>query len=71
MYGYNANGYKLPGKASKSQHEDRPVHPSVLTPTLTDAEFDQIKGWNLDMSVHAEPCVDRYCGVNRYLGERP
>ena len=37
------------------------MHPSVLNPTLTDAEYDKIKGWNLDMSGHAQQCVDRYC----------
>ena len=37
------------------------MHPSVLNPTLTKEEYDKIKGWGLDMTGHAEQCVQRYC----------
>ena len=37
------------------------VHPSILNPSLTDAEYEMVKGWDLDMTGHAEKCVERYC----------
>ena len=54
-------------KVSKGKSKDKPskeyrgFHPSVLNPSLTDSEYDQVKGWELDMSGHAEKCVERYC----------
>ena len=46
---------KLPERASKGKtEEDSGVHPSVLKPSLTYDEYDLIKGWDLDMSGHAE-----------------
>ena len=44
----------------KPNQECSYVHPSVLNPSLTDSEYDQLKGWGLDMSGHAETCVGRY-----------
>ena len=47
-------------KASKGKSKDKPkqecssFHHSVPNPSLTDSEYDQIKGWELDMSGHAE-----------------
>ena len=50
----------LSEKSSQDQ-QDPYVHPSILKPTLTDKELKAITAWELDMSGHAEQCVDRYC----------
>ena len=37
------------------------VHPSILNPSLTDKDLEDITSWDLDMCGHAIQCVDRYC----------
>ena len=59
---YAFSGWNVPPEtAGGSKPEETYVHPSVLNPTLTKEEYDKIKGWGLDMTGHAEQCVQRYC----------
>ena len=59
---YAFSGWNVPPEtAGDSKPEETYVHPSVLNPTLTKEEYDKIKGWGLDMTGHAEQCVQRYC----------
>ena len=59
---YAFSGWNMPPEtAGGSKPEETYVHPSVLNPTLTKDDYDKIKGWGLDMTGHAEQCVQRYC----------